>query len=54
MVRDLVASLFAGDSAALVAHLVSADEVSAGDLAEIRSRLREADATEPAKEAADA
>ncbi len=48
MVADLVASLFAGDSAALVAHLVSADEVTAGDLAAIRARLREADAVDPA------
>lgn len=42
MVADLVASLFGGDSTALVAHLVSADEVSAGDLAAIRARLRAA------------
>lgn len=42
MVADLVASLFGGDSTALVAHLVSADEVSSGDLAAIRARLRAA------------
>jgi predicted transcriptional regulator len=42
MVADLVASLFAGDSTALVAHLVSADEVTSGDLAAIRARLRAA------------
>jgi len=48
MVADLVASLFAGDSAALVAHLVSADEVSSGDLAAIRARLRNARTAAPA------
>ena len=42
MVADLVASLFGGDSTALVAHLVSADEVTSGDLAAIRARLRAA------------
>ena len=39
MVAGLVASLFAGDSAALVAHLVREDEVTPGDLAAIRARL---------------
>ena len=43
MVAGLVASLFAGDSAALVAHLVREDEVTPGDLAAIRARLAEAD-----------
>jgi predicted transcriptional regulator len=42
MVAGLVASLFAGDSAALVAHLVREDEVTPGDLAAIRARLEEA------------
>jgi BlaI family transcriptional regulator, penicillinase repressor len=42
MVAGLVASLFAGDSAALVAHLVREDEVSPGDLAAIRARLEAA------------
>ena len=45
MVADLVASLFQGDSSALVAHLVSADEVSPGDLARIRARIWEAAAS---------
>jgi len=40
MVADLVASLFGGDRTALVAHLVSTDEVSSGDLAAVRARLR--------------
>ena len=39
MVAGLVAALFAGDSAALVAHLVREDEVTPGDLAAIRARL---------------
>ncbi len=41
MVAGLVAALFAGDSAALVAHLVREDEVTPGDLAAIRARLEE-------------
>ncbi|MEO7795997.1 MAG: BlaI/MecI/CopY family transcriptional regulator [Thermoanaerobaculia bacterium] len=54
MVADLVASLFKGDSAALVAHLVSADEVATDDLAAIRARLRASRPTgESKKEAAD-
>jgi predicted transcriptional regulator len=39
MVAGLVASLFAGNPAALVAHLVREDEVTPGDLAAIRARL---------------
>lgn len=53
MVADLVASLFAGDSTALLAHLVSADEVTAGDLAAIRARLRAARNSSPSKENGD-
>ena len=49
MVAGLVAALFAGDTAALVAHLVREDEVTPGDLAAIRARL---DAT-PARDEAD-
>lgn len=41
MVAGLVAALFAGDSAALVAHLVREDEVTPGDLAAIRARLED-------------
>ena len=47
MVAALVASLFGGDSTALVAHLVSADEATAGDLAAIRARLRAARTANP-------
>jgi BlaI family transcriptional regulator, penicillinase repressor len=43
MVADLVANLFKGDPAALVAHLVSEDEVSPDDVALIRARLEEDD-----------
>ena len=46
MVAGLVASLFAGDSAALVAHLVREDEVTPGDLAAIRARLAAAPESE--------
>ena len=53
MVADLVASLFAGDTAALVAHLVSADEVTSGDLAAIRARLRASRAAGTSQEGAD-
>lgn len=53
MVADLVASLFGGDSTALVAHLVSADEVTAGDLAAIRARLRAARHSRPSQETDD-
>ena len=53
MVADLVASLFAGDSTALVAHLVSADEVTSGDLAAIRARLRAARNSSTSKETDD-
>ena len=41
MVAGLVAALFAGDSAALVAHLVREDEVTPGDIAALRARLEE-------------
>lgn len=46
MVAGLVASLFAGDATALVAHLVRADEVTPGDLAAIRARLEAAPESE--------
>jgi BlaI family penicillinase repressor len=42
MVADLVASLFKGDAAALVAHLVRDEEVGAADPAKIRARLAKA------------
>ena len=40
MVSELVANLFRGDSTALLAHLVSEDEVSPADLVRVRARLR--------------
>jgi BlaI family penicillinase repressor len=39
MVGELVQRLFAGDPAALVAHLVSEHEVDARELAELRQRV---------------
>lgn len=41
-VRDLTENLFDGDAAALVSHLVRADEVDAAELDRIRSLLDEA------------
>ena len=41
MVRELTARLFDGDVTALVSHLLSASEVSAGDLAKVRAMLEE-------------
>ena len=43
MVSELVASLFRGDSAALLAHLVSEDEITPSDVARARTRLRRAE-----------
>ena len=39
MVADLLGSLFGGDARALVAHLVSEDEIAPGDLERVRRRL---------------
>lgn len=39
MVAELVASLFRGDSTALVAHLVREEEIAPGDLAKVRARI---------------
>lgn len=39
MVRELTARLFDGDVAALVSHLLSAREVSAGDLAKVKALI---------------
>lgn len=44
MVADLTRSLFGGDPAALVQHLVSAHEVDGGELDRIRALLDEAEA----------
>jgi predicted transcriptional regulator len=41
MVSDLVSTIFKGDSAALVAHLVREQEIESGDLEEIRKLLEE-------------
>ena len=43
MVADLVANLFEGDAAALVAHLVREKDVAPGDVARVRARLKETD-----------
>lgn len=40
MVGDLVDRLFRGDSAALINHLLEAGEIDAGELDELRNRLR--------------
>ena len=45
-VRELTESLFDGDPAALVSHLVRADEVDADDLARIRTLIEKAEAGE--------
>ncbi len=47
-VRELTESLFDGDPAALVSHLVRADEVDSDDLARIRTLIEEAEAAEAA------
>jgi BlaI family penicillinase repressor len=46
MVRELTDRLFEGDVTALVSHLLSAREVSPGDLARIRDMLESAGSTE--------
>jgi BlaI family penicillinase repressor len=43
MVSDLVSTLFRGDSAALISHLVRAEEIDEDDLERARQLLREAD-----------
>jgi predicted transcriptional regulator len=48
MVSELTAHLFEGDVPALVNHLLTAQDVSPGDLARIREML---DAVDPSKEA---
>ena len=48
MVGDLTASLFEGDVPALVSHLLTAQDVSPGDLARIRTMIDDAErAKEP-------
>ena len=41
MVRELTARLFAGDVTALVSHLLSGREVSAGDLEKVKAMIEE-------------
>jgi predicted transcriptional regulator len=43
MVADLVANLFEGNAAALVAHLVREQDVAPGDVTRVRARLKETD-----------
>lgn len=42
MVRELTERLFAGDRAALVNHLISASDMTPGDLARVKQMLRNA------------
>ena len=46
MVSELTERLFAGDVAALVSHLLSARDISPGDLARVRQMI---ESTEPSK-----
>ena len=47
-VRELTENLFGGDAAALMTHLVRADEVDAGELARIRDMIDAAEEAEGA------
>lgn len=44
MVRDLTSSLFAGDVAALVTHLIAEEGIDADELAELRAKIAEREA----------
>lgn len=44
MVRDLTSSLFAGDVAALVTHLIDEQAIDADELAELRAKIAEREA----------
>ncbi len=46
MVRDLTSSLFAGDVAALVTHLIDEQAIDADELAELRAKIAEREAQE--------
>lgn len=46
MVRDLTSSLFAGDVAALVTHLIDEERIDAGELADLRAKIAEREAQE--------
>jgi len=46
MVRDLTSSLFAGDVAALVTHLIDQEGIDADELAELRAKIAEREAEE--------
>jgi BlaI family transcriptional regulator, penicillinase repressor len=47
MVRELTARLFDGDVTALVSHLLSGREVSAGDLAKVKALIEARNQEEP-------
>lgn len=47
MVRELTARLFDGDVTALVSHLLSGREVSAGDLAKVKALIEQRNHEEP-------
>jgi BlaI family transcriptional regulator, penicillinase repressor len=49
MVSELKERLFAGDTAALVSHLISAADVSPGDLARMKQLLEDAQASKGSK-----
>jgi predicted transcriptional regulator len=49
MVSDLTERLFAGDAAALVSHLVTTGEISAGDLARVRALVSRPEPSEPSR-----
>jgi BlaI family transcriptional regulator, penicillinase repressor len=46
MVRDLTSSLFAGDVAALVTHLIDQEGIDPDELAELRAKIAEREAQE--------
>ena len=46
MVRDLTSSLFAGDVAALVTHLIDEERIDADELAELRAKIAERESQE--------
>ncbi len=48
MVRDLTDRLFAGDTRALVSHLIAEHPIDAGELAELRALIDEAESEEQA------
>jgi BlaI family transcriptional regulator, penicillinase repressor len=49
MVSELTERLFAGDVAALVSHLISANDMSPGDLARVKKMIESAETPEEGK-----